>query len=76
MSKSPELLNAEAEIERLKEEVASLRASSGYEASIAQLEIERLRAALRYCGEMAHAPIVVARTVRRALGGRVEDGSA
>jgi hypothetical protein len=36
-----------AEIERLREQVASLQASSGYEASIAQVEIARLRAALR-----------------------------
>ena len=35
---------AAAEIERLRERVASLQASSGYEASIAQVEIERLRA--------------------------------
>ena len=32
-----------AEIERLREQVASLQASSGYEASIAQVENERLR---------------------------------
>jgi hypothetical protein len=35
---------AAAEVERLREQVASLQASSGFEASIAQLEIERLRA--------------------------------
>lgn len=35
-----------AEIERLREQVASLQMESGYEASLAQLEIERLRAAL------------------------------
>jgi hypothetical protein len=33
-----------AENERLREQVAALQASSGYEASIAQVEIERLRA--------------------------------
>jgi dynactin complex subunit len=32
------------EIERLREQLASLQASSGYEAAIAQVEIERLRA--------------------------------
>jgi hypothetical protein len=31
-----------AEIERQREQIASLQASSGYEASIAQLEIQRL----------------------------------
>jgi hypothetical protein len=35
------------EIERLRERVAALQASSGYEASIAQVEIERLRALLQ-----------------------------
>lgn len=47
------------EIERLRELVASLQASSGYEASIAQLEIERLtrRANLaeNECDAMNHA---------------------
>jgi hypothetical protein len=40
------LAEAAAEIERLREQVASLQASSGYEASIAQVEIERLLDAL------------------------------
>jgi len=35
-----------AEIERLREQLASLQASSGYEAAIAQVEIERLSAAV------------------------------
>ena len=38
------LVASAKEIERLRERVASLQASSGYEASIAQAEIERLRA--------------------------------
>jgi hypothetical protein len=37
----------EADNARLKEQVASLQASSGYEASIAQVENERLEALLR-----------------------------
>jgi len=41
-----EQLEAADEIRRLRERVASLQATSGYEASIAQVEIEKLRAAL------------------------------
>ena len=36
-----------SENERLRERVAELQATSGYEASIAQVEIDRLRAALQ-----------------------------
>ncbi len=36
--------DAYLEIDRLNEELAALRASSGYEMAIAQLEIERLQA--------------------------------
>lgn len=41
--------------ERLREQVAALQASSGYEASIAQVEIERLRAALTEAFEALNA---------------------
>jgi hypothetical protein len=37
------IVQLEADNERLREQVASLQASSGYEASIAQVEIERQR---------------------------------
>jgi hypothetical protein len=51
------------EIERLKERVASLQASSGYELSIAKLEIERLRAAYdSRGGEMDSMRMVLAET--------------
>ena len=40
------VLEAANEIEQLREQVASLQASSGYEASIAQVEIERMRATI------------------------------
>jgi hypothetical protein len=57
------------EIERLREQLASLQASSGYEAATAQVTIERLRAALQqiaddatpgddnYCSEIARAAL-------------------
>jgi hypothetical protein len=40
------LLEAADEIERLREQVATLQATSGYETAIAQVQIERLREAL------------------------------
>ena len=43
----PRLAALDAEIERLNEQVAALQAASGYEASIAQVEIERLTAWLQ-----------------------------
>lgn len=45
-----------AEVERLKEQVASLQASSGYEASIAQVEIERLEADMAQIATIANIP--------------------
>lgn len=47
----PMMSEAADEIERLREQVAALQASSGYEASIAQVEIERLRAVLAKIGK-------------------------
>ena len=55
LTHDPECNCAEAadEIERLQEQVASLQAASGYEASIAQVEIERLKLQL----EKANTPL-------------------
>jgi hypothetical protein len=49
---NPDELCQEAadEIDRMREQVAALQASSGYEASIAQVEIDRLRELLRGTG--------------------------
>jgi predicted RNase H-like nuclease (RuvC/YqgF family) len=66
-TKDDEILSLRAEIERLREQVASLQASSGYEASIAQVEIERLKAALRECASYGGN---VHEIVRRALEGK------
>jgi hypothetical protein len=49
-----------ADNERLREQVAALQASSGYEASIAQVEIERLRA------ELDDARLMIAEWQRKA----------
>jgi multidrug resistance efflux pump len=50
-----QVASLQASIARLREQVASLQATSGYESSIAQVQIERLEEALRRIDDWSKA---------------------